>query len=95
MDAVWVLAHLLPRGAYRTDDVRASLARATRGLMERFRFERDRFFTDAHSTESRIAALAITFTVLPGQFTTRHAWRDPWARRELFAVALPADGRRR
>jgi len=88
MDALWVLAHLLIRVEHRRDEVRAALERATAGLMELERYECDRFFSDAHGTLSRIASLAICYEVLPELFEASHLWRDPWARRELFAISF-------
>ena len=91
MDGVWVLEHLCKRHAYRRKDVLAALARNLRGLMDLYNTAPGRFFTDAHSTESRIATLAILQAALPRMLTSRKAWRNPWHRRELFVIAVEAD----
>ena len=56
--------------------------------MERERFEPSAFYADAHGTLSRIASLAICYEVLPELFEASHPWRNPWARRELFAISF-------
>jgi len=88
MDAVWVLAHLVPRVDHRRDEVFRALREATAGLLEVFRYEPDRFLSDAHGTESRIASLAIVFEAIPALFETSREWRNPWSRRELFAISF-------
>ena len=89
MDGVWVLAHLLTRADHRREAVRKALERSVQGLMEVFHFEPEAFFTDAHATLSRISALGICHEALPDLFKSSCKWRNPWARRELFAISLP------
>ncbi len=88
MDALWVLAHLFVRTDHRRDEVEAALERATAGLMERERFEPSAFYADAHGTLSRIASLAIVHEALPELFRSTRGWRNPWSRRELFAISF-------
>ncbi len=87
MDAVWVLAYLTKRCSHRRSEVRRALERSLAGLMRAYAARHRRWLGDAHSTESRVAALAILSTVLPDQIRGR-PWRNPWHRRELFVIKV-------
>jgi hypothetical protein len=87
MDAVWVLAYLLERTSHRGSEVRAALKRSLTGLMRAYARRRSRWLSDAHSTESRIATLAILSATLPDQFRGR-PWRNPWHCRDLFIIRV-------
>lgn len=86
MDGVWVLEYLGKRTSYRGEDVSSALARNLRGLMQVYNTSPGRFLSNAHSTESRIATLAILQAADPGLFTSTKSWRNPWHRRELFRL---------
>jgi hypothetical protein len=86
MDGVWVLQYLAQRRPYRREDVLAALERNAHGLMRLYNDEPSRFLGSAHSTESRIATLAILQAALPELFTAERPWRNPWHRRELFVI---------
>ncbi|MBN1442982.1 MAG: LamG domain-containing protein [Planctomycetes bacterium] len=88
MDGVWVLEHLMHKSPHRRADVRAALERNLRGLMALYNDSPERFLSDAHGTESRIATLAILQSALPDQLRSKTPWRNPWHRRELFAIRV-------
>ncbi len=88
MDALWILGYLYARKDYRRRDIREAMALAAAGLMDLLRGNEASFFSDAHSTLSRIASLAACAEVLPGLFKARKAWRNPWARRNLFVLSF-------
>ncbi len=85
MDGVWVLAYLMERTGHRRDEVREALRKNIAGLMKAYVRTPHRWLSDAHSTESRVATLAIVSEVLPELFGGR-SWRNPWHRRELFVI---------
>ncbi len=91
MDGVWVLAYLVERNSHRKDAVIEALNRNLVGLMTAYARRRQRWLGNAHSTESRVATLAILSTVLPESFTGR-PWRNPWHRRELFVIRTADQG---
>lgn len=88
MDGVWVLQYLGSRLEWRRDAVKAALEKNLHGLMDLHNRNPGRFFSSAHSTESRIATLAMLQAALPELLPSKKAWRNPWHRRELFVVRI-------
>lgn len=91
MDGIWVLEYLLHQTTYRHADVVAALQRNLDGLVQLYNNQPPRFYTDAHSTESRIASLAILQDALPDQFADTGQWRNPWHERRLFAIEVSGE----
>ena len=86
MDGVWALAYLGSCSSHRRDDLLVSLEKSALGLMKLFNGKPGRFFSSAHSTESRIAMLAILQSALPTMFESEKPWRNPWHDKKLFVV---------
>ncbi len=86
MDGVWALSHLYRRTNYRHEEVKDALTGNARGLMEMFHLNRALFFNHAHTTLSRISALALIQEALPEIFVSRVKWRNPWCRKDFFAL---------
>jgi len=84
----WVLGRLYMHENYRREDIRRALALASAGLMDHLKGNRWAFFSDAHSTLSRVASLALCAEAVPGLFRARRPWRNPWSRPELFALSF-------
>jgi len=91
MDGVWVLQYLCERTDWRREEVLEALERNLHGLMEVYNRDPGRFFSSAHSTESRIATLAMLQAALPEAVRSALRWRNPWHRRELFAILCRGD----
>jgi len=86
MDGVWVLQYLGSRHDYRGEAVKAALQRNLHGLMRVHNRAPCRFYSSAHSTESRIATLAMLQGALPGLLVSKKPWRNPWHQRDLFII---------
>lgn len=88
MDCAWAMAYVMDHLPHRRAEIRRSLERNLDALMRFYHESPYQFFCDAHTTESRIMTLAITYSAMPELFECGKPWRNPWHECALFEIEV-------